>query len=92
VLPSNHAEISTEKILAESDTLLLTWQKMPFSDRYEVEVAKEPTFAAALVKEMVSDNFYVLRSPDLGTYYWRVKSIGGQLLSKPSTPFEFKVK
>lgn len=59
-----------------------TWEKTNFTDKYVLEVSKDPQFNK-IVKKEVTANF--VQMPLLsGVYYWRVSSKLGDVVSKPS--------
>lgn len=84
VSPVDGLVLTREQLVAEGNTVLFTWEKTNFTEFYEIEIAQDLEFKKRLLKEKRAENFYILKRPRGGTYYWRVKSFAKNVLSPPS--------
>lgn len=82
--PQSKIDLSRKKILKEKTGILFTWQKTSFTQSYHFELSKNPTFSGKVVKRSMKENFYMIRSLPVGTYWWRVRSIGHSIESPPA--------
>jgi hypothetical protein len=89
VLPADEAKVSRKVIVASTNAILLTWEKTNFTEGYELEVSDDAKFNRSLIKRRVLENFFVLKAPGNGKYWWRVRSYTKELLSPPSKPNAF---
>jgi hypothetical protein len=70
------------QLQASESFYYFTWEKTNFTDKYVIEISKNPEFTKIIKKE-IETNF--IQIPLLsGTYYWRVSSKLGEVVSKPS--------
>lgn len=68
---------------AESVNYFFTWEKTNFTDKYILEISKDPSFSQKAYRKTVEQNF--VQIPLLkGTYYWRVYSVQGEVTSSSS--------
>jgi hypothetical protein len=85
VVPKDRATMTKAQLIAEDDSLLLTWQKTNFTEGYELEIGRDRNFGNLYVKQRTRENFYVFKSPPVGTYWWRVRAYSKNLWSPPSS-------
>jgi hypothetical protein len=86
VMPQDGAQVSAKGMASGDQTILLTWQKTNFTELYQVELAKDAAFARPVFKKRLKENFLVLQPLAVGKYWWRIRSISGDLESPPSKP------
>lgn len=91
--PTNQSVVSRTDMAKWEGGVLLTWQKTTVSEGYVLEVAADQDFKKVLIKKQLKDNFIVIRpSASINEYWWRVTGQSGQLFSRPSAAFEFKLE
>jgi hypothetical protein len=84
VLPEDKSTVSKQTLTNKDHSLLFTWQKTNFTDNYHFELAQDADFKTGLISVTSKSNFFFLKSPKPGTYYWRVESLAGKMKSGPS--------
>ena len=92
MVPENNAQISRGDPRSNTNTILFTWRKTNFTESYDLEVAEDPKFTKTILNKRLKENFYILKNPVLGTFWWRVKSNAKDYSSPSSPPFSFNVK
>jgi hypothetical protein len=88
--PRNGAPIPEKK--TGKAPVLLTWSHTNFTEKYEVQVSSDPSFAEVLDARSTGDNFHSFLPPAKGTYYWRVRARGRSLISTYSEPRNFTMR
>ncbi len=88
VTPASGSRISLARIAAGTNSVLLTWQKTNFTEAYQIEIAADAAFTKTIVKQKVSENFFLLDAPELGRYWWRLRSLARGAVSTPSKVHE----
>jgi hypothetical protein len=91
-LPANGTAVSLQDVQARGGTMLLTWQKTNFTERYELELATDPDFKSVALKHSSTENFFAVKASRPGTYYWRVRSFNQANPSEFSKPARFNVE
>ena len=91
VFPADKAQLSVKDLHAKENRILFTWQKTNFTDSYEISISSDPTFQTVLLKRKTTENFFVLKAPKPGSYYWRVISNAGAISSSPSAAAQVNV-
>ncbi len=71
---------------------LMTWEKTAITEEYELQVATNPGFSKPSIQLKQKQNFYLLQAPKAGSYYWRVRSLGGGRESAWSENGHFSVE
>jgi hypothetical protein len=84
VSPADHAVLSKKALETSNDSFLLTWQKTNFTDAYVVQFSRDPKFRQVLIERKLKENFFVLRQPAPGRYFWRVRSQSKSMSSPPT--------
>ena len=75
VVPEDGAKILRSEINKSSDgSVILTWKKTLFTERYEVEVSDDPAFGKVIWKARVSENYALFKTAKNQVFYWRVRS------------------
>ncbi len=75
VVPEDKTVLSSEALKRDDDTILFTWQKTNFTEKYEFQIGLDVEFKTVYIKLVVKENFFVLKAPKPGKYWWRVKSM-----------------
>jgi hypothetical protein len=91
VFPADKTQISVKDLKAKENRILFTWQKTNFTDSYNISISSDPAFNTVLITRTTRENFFVLKSPRLGSYYWRLESNAGTLKSGPSAPAQVDI-
>jgi len=91
VKPLDNAKYSLKKSENKDGKIILTWMKTNFSTRYHIEVAIDSNFKKLVVNREIKQNFFLIKRPTRGTFWWRVSSVAGQKKSKPSRAYKFIV-
>ncbi len=90
VIPTHQATITPKK---PGDTsVLLTWQKTNFTESYEVEASTDVEFTNPFFRKKLVENFYILKVPQPGKVYWRVKGYANGVVSPQSDIAEFTMQ
>ena len=90
-MPEDKAVFTRAQLASEGNSILLTWQKTNFTDFYQIEIARDAGFSSIFKRVDLKENFYVLKSPPSGTYYWRVRSSAKSAFSAPSEVYSLSV-
>jgi hypothetical protein len=90
--PEDRSSFSKKKLMEESNQILITWQKTCFTEEYILQIAPDPEFKTLLADYKTKENFFVIRDPKLGQYYWRLQSVAKNGKTSPqSTATHFSV-
>ena len=84
VQPEPGAKVSQREVA--TDGILFTWQKTNFTDSYDLEIATDAQFKHLVAKENLEDNFMIVTSPGVGSYWWRTRSHSKGVTSAMSPP------
>jgi len=69
-------------------TALLQWKQVTWATSYEVQVSNDPAFIGALPAPVsAAQSSYTTPTLDNGTYYWRVRALGGSSSWSPTASF-----
>lgn len=91
-LPKNGTGVSAAKTFgAKRPGMLFTWQRTNYTRSYQFELSTDPAFGTILKTVNLKQNFVVFKNLGAGTYYWRVRSVTGDLKSPPGSPFKLVV-
>jgi len=91
VLPADLSTIVRKAIVVAKKGILFTWRATNFTESYVIEIASDASFTKMVLNSAVIENFYVLKLPPNGTYFWRVKSKTKNMISSPSKTNQFVV-
>lgn len=91
VTPLDHKGVTQKSMAIEGNSLLFTWRKTNFTEEYEIEISQDAEFKKGVVRRRTPENFFVLHSPAIGQYWWRVKSFSKSLESDSSQTRQFQV-
>lgn len=87
VLPANGASLSSKPAATGAPaSVLFTWQKTHFTEFYELEVSTDERFARTILTKKLRENFLAIPTPEVGTYFWRVRALSQGASSQPSPP------
>lgn len=75
VFPQDKAVFSRRALAANDNSILMTWQKTELTQSYEIQISSEPQFRKPLLSKPLTDNFYLLKSKQMGRFWWRVRSL-----------------
>jgi hypothetical protein len=92
VIPENNQVISLISLIQEGYRVLFTWQKTNFTEGYELEIANDASFKQIYLKKNSKENYFILKKPPAGKYWWRVRSFSKGLSSPMSAPFKFQIQ
>ncbi len=85
VLPANGASVSSKPASTGTPaSVLFTWQKTHFTEFYQLEVATDEGFGRTILTKKLRENFLAIPTPEVGTYFWRVRSLSQGAASQPS--------
>lgn len=84
VAPAESKIFDKNSLSKTLDNIFFTWTKTNYTDAYQFELASDPEFRSILTKHRGKDNVKALEAPADGKYYWRVRSISGEIVSPPS--------
>ncbi|NDG85465.1 MAG: hypothetical protein EBX52_10590, partial [Proteobacteria bacterium] len=73
--PENKIEVPELFLMGPTHDLLLTWKSSPICVKFEVNASKSADFSSTILKAETEKNFHSLKSPEPGTYYWRVACV-----------------
>lgn len=76
-IPENGAQLSKKQLMKEENQILFTWEKTNFTSSYMIQVSTDPSFQTLLTTQTTPENFFVIKDPQPGTYYWRLQSFSG---------------
>jgi hypothetical protein len=88
VSPQDKATVTPAMLETSNGELLLTWRKTNFTESYLVQVARDAKFKNVVAERRVKANFFLLRRPAPGRYWWRVRSQAKAMSSPPARPHE----
>jgi hypothetical protein len=72
--PPDQSTFSEKNILASSEKrVLLTWVFKKYMEKFEVEISLDKDFKTVIARSMTFGNFYALKQPAKGVYWWRVR-------------------
>jgi len=92
VLPANGSTLRAPELKKLDNRILFTWQKTNFTKSYSFEIAMDSDFKKPLKTMELVENFFVLKAPPNGTYYWRVRGKTETNQSPPSVVNKFVVQ
>lgn len=59
----------------QGNKYLLKWDPIPWADRYQVEVSKDPRFEKNVQRQTVAEAEWAFRPKEHGTHFWRVQAL-----------------
>lgn len=59
----------------QGSKLLLKWEPIPWADRYQVEVSKDPRFEKNVHRNTLTESEWTFRPKENGTHFWRVQAM-----------------
>ncbi|MEK7690127.1 MAG: hypothetical protein AAB425_03815, partial [Bdellovibrionota bacterium] len=93
VLPTDKSRHNLDDLMQSvNQGILLTWHKTNFTEAYEIEVAGTENFAKIIFKQSIRENFFVIKAPPKGEYWWRVRSRTGSFASRNSSGYQFTIE
>jgi hypothetical protein len=90
-LPRKNSIITQKRIRSDGNYVVLTWKKTNFTRGYEIEIGKDPQFKQIYLKKVLKENYFVLKNPALGQYWWRVRGFAKNLSSPLSEASVFTI-
>ncbi|MGE0616245.1 MAG: hypothetical protein AB7P04_11455, partial [Bacteriovoracia bacterium] len=93
VRPEPNTLINQQDLDQQENRILFTWRKTQFTEAYLLEFSLEKSFSKIVLNKKTRENFFILKAPPNGTYWWRVRSIATKgMTSEPSAPNQIVVK
>lgn len=91
-LPKNNFIASAAQVSkSKKSGVLFTWQSTNFTEKYEFEIATDPKFQRVQKSIQIKENFLIYRNLKPGHYFWRVRSMAGNMRSKPGQVFSINI-
>ncbi|MGZ3687062.1 MAG: hypothetical protein ACXWPM_03790 [Bdellovibrionota bacterium] len=92
VVPEDKISYTKKQLRRDDNSILFTWQKTNFTDLYELEIGLDPDFKQSWVKRTVKENYFVLKAPQPGKYFWHVRSFSKDFPSGFSKANGFEIQ
>lgn len=89
--PVDRSMISRKSLEKADERLFLSWQKTNFTEKYELEVYRDPQLRSLVLKKLLLQNYWVFDQLKQGEYWWRVRSRAKDLSSAYSQLHRFKI-
>lgn len=91
-VPARNAAIPLSSLTGSPKKIFFTWTKTAFTQTYDFELSSDPKFGKPDIRvEKIKDNFLIVTSPKVGSYQWRVRARGQDVMSAFSEGSAFTI-
>jgi hypothetical protein len=89
--PEPAVDVPTQSVLGEPLSIVFTWERVPLSEEYILEISKTPDFTTIEKSARTEANYLDFAMTTPGRYWWHVRSDSGRAPGAWSQPREFRV-